>query len=65
MEKCLTRASRKLSPQGFVRIRPVIDHQIKPGELAAGFEGAFQTYLRGPRGQFDMWMAAQEVRRAS
>jgi hypothetical protein len=32
-------------------------------EEIAGFEGRFQTYLSGPRGQFDMWMAAQEVRR--
>lgn len=34
-------------------------------EEIAGFENAFHTYLRGTRGQFDMWMAAQEVRRAS
>jgi hypothetical protein len=31
----------------------------------AGFEGQLHHYLRGPRGQFDMWMAAQEVRRSS
>jgi hypothetical protein len=32
-------------------------------EEIATFEGKLHAYLRGPKGQFDTWMAAQEVRR--